>query len=132
MNKSTRLNILAYVSEPDKDYDYYGDIVDYKGKRYFVSLAEERVEFIGNLTVKDLIKDKDYDYISWRIKLDERDKEKVGDDDIFFGCCRSVGGKLISLDGDSYSEHEHVLSYEEWSKSDENGITNGLTVIVEG
>ena len=26
---------------------YEGDIVDYKGKRYFVSLAEERVEFIG-------------------------------------------------------------------------------------
>lgn len=49
MNKSTKYSILAYASEPDKDYDYYGDIVDYKGKRYFVSLAEERVEFIGNL-----------------------------------------------------------------------------------
>lgn len=30
-----------------ENYKYEGDIVDYKGKRYFVSLAEERVEFIG-------------------------------------------------------------------------------------
>ena len=47
MNKSTRINILAYASEPDKNYNYFGDVMDYKGKRYFVSLAEERVEFIG-------------------------------------------------------------------------------------
>ena len=42
MNRTTKINILA-----DKNYKYDGDIVDYKGKRYFVSLAEERVEFIG-------------------------------------------------------------------------------------
>lgn len=30
-----------------RNYEYDGDIVDYKGKRYFVSLAEERVKFIG-------------------------------------------------------------------------------------
>lgn len=47
MNRTTKINILAYASEPDKNYKYEGDIVDYKGKRYFVSLAEERVEFIG-------------------------------------------------------------------------------------
>ena len=47
MNKTTKINILAYVSEPDKNYNYDGDIVEYDGKRYFVSLAEERVEFIG-------------------------------------------------------------------------------------
>lgn len=47
MNKSTKLNILAYASAPDKNYNYFGDIVEYKGKRYFVSLAEERVDFIG-------------------------------------------------------------------------------------
>ena len=46
MNNTTRINILAYASQPDKNYKYDGDIVDYKGKRYFVSLAEERVEFI--------------------------------------------------------------------------------------
>lgn len=47
MNKTTKINILAYASEPDKDYNYYGDIVEYEGKRYFVSLAREYVEFIG-------------------------------------------------------------------------------------
>lgn len=47
MNRTTKINILAYASEPDKNYKYEGDIVDYKEKRYFVSLAEERVEFIG-------------------------------------------------------------------------------------
>lgn len=47
MNKTTKINILAYASEPDKNYDYDGDIVEYCGKRYFVSLAEERVEFLG-------------------------------------------------------------------------------------
>ena len=37
MNRTTKINILAYASEPDKNYKYEGDIVDYKGKRYFVS-----------------------------------------------------------------------------------------------
>lgn len=47
VKNTTRINVLAYASEPDKNYNYYGDIVEYEGKRYFVSLAEERVEFIG-------------------------------------------------------------------------------------
>lgn len=51
MNNTTRMNILAYASEHDKNYDYFGDTVEYEGKRYFVSLAEERVEFLG--LVKD-------------------------------------------------------------------------------
>lgn len=56
MNRTTRINILAYVSQPDKNYYYDGDIVEYEGKRYFVSLAEERVEFIG------IIREKENDY----------------------------------------------------------------------
>lgn len=47
VKNSTKMLILAYVSEPDKNYNYDGDVVDYECKRYFVSLAEERVEFIG-------------------------------------------------------------------------------------
>ena len=47
MNNTTKINILAYASEPDKNYNFFGDIVEYKGKRYFVSLAEERVDFLG-------------------------------------------------------------------------------------
>ena len=83
------------------------------------------------MRVKDLIKNKDYDYISWRIKIDEADREMIGEDDIFFGVCYSRDGELISLDGDIYSEEEEVLSYEEWSNP-EKGIINGLTVVVEG
>ena len=49
MNNTTKINILAYASEPDKSYNYDGDIVEYKGKKYFVSLADERVEFVGNV-----------------------------------------------------------------------------------
>ena len=48
MVKNTlRIEILAYASEPDKDYNYDGDVVEFRGKRYWVSLAEERVEFLG-------------------------------------------------------------------------------------
>ena len=32
MNRTTKINILAYASEPDKNYKYEGDIVDYNGK----------------------------------------------------------------------------------------------------
>lgn len=47
VKKSLKFLILAYASEPDKSYKYEGDIVEYEGKQYFVSLAEERVEFVG-------------------------------------------------------------------------------------
>lgn len=77
------------------------------------------------MIVKDLIKNKDYDYISWRVTL----PEKYGGGDIFFGQCRSQNGELISLDGDIYSEEDSVISYEEWSDDE---IKNGLTVICKG
>lgn len=47
MNNTTRIDILAYASEIDKDYNYDGDVVDYEGKRYWVCLANEIVEFLG-------------------------------------------------------------------------------------
>lgn len=53
MNKTTKINILAFASEPDKNYNFFGDIVEYKGKRYFVSLAEERVDFLGIVSEKE-------------------------------------------------------------------------------
>lgn len=53
MNNTTRINILSYASQPDKNYNYDGDIVEYEGKRYFVSLAEERVEFLGVVRKED-------------------------------------------------------------------------------
>ena len=47
MNNTTKIEILSYASQPDKNYKYEGDYVEYKGKLYFVSLAEEIVEFRG-------------------------------------------------------------------------------------
>lgn len=79
------------------------------------------------MTIGSLIKEKDYDYISWRIPL----PEKAGGGDTFMGCAKSENGKLISLDGDIYSEDEEVISYKEWSKEEE-GIKNGLTVVIKG
>lgn len=47
MNNNTKLEVMAIASNPDKDYDYDGDYVEYKGKRYFVDLNSEIVEFVG-------------------------------------------------------------------------------------
>lgn len=49
MNNTTKIRILAFASEPDKNVNYDGDTIDFEGKRYFVSLADERVEFIKNI-----------------------------------------------------------------------------------
>lgn len=78
------------------------------------------------MTVGDLIKNKDYDYIEYRLTLPA---QLHGD--IFAGVCRSENGELISLDGDTYSEDEEVIRWEEWSNP-EKDIMNGLTVVVEG
>ena len=77
------------------------------------------------MTVKDLIKNKDYDYISWRVTL----PESCGGGDMFFGATRSENGKLIPLDGDSYDEDTEILSYDEWSSV---SVENGLTIVHEG
>lgn len=76
------------------------------------------------MTIGDLIKNKDYDYISYRLILPDGD-------DIFAGCFASKGGEIISLDGDTiYDENDEVLNYEEWNKPEED-IQNGLTVVVK-
>lgn len=80
------------------------------------------------MTIGDLIKNKDYDYIELRMIIPELKPEY---EDIFFGVCRSENGELISLDRDTYSENEEVIRWEEWSNP-EKDIKNGLTVVVEG
>ena len=77
------------------------------------------------MTVKELIKNKDYDYISWRTTPPKYWDEE----DIFIGACKSKNGELIPLDQDYYSEDEVIVRYEEWSN---DKIKNGLTVVVEG
>lgn len=76
------------------------------------------------MTIGDLIKNKDYDYISYRVTA----PKNVDADDIFFGMCKSRNGELIPLDGDTYSESEEVIRWEEWSTED---IPCGLTVVCE-
>lgn len=77
------------------------------------------------MTIGDLIKNKDYDYVSYRLTLPDGD-------DTFAGCFASKGGKIIPLDGDTiYDENDEVLNYEEWD-SPEDDIRNGLTIVVKG
>ena len=54
MNNTTKINILAYASEPDKNYDYDGDFVEYNGKVYWVCLRDELVEFVRNAKKKEV------------------------------------------------------------------------------
>ena len=76
------------------------------------------------MTIYDLIKNKDYDYISYRVTA----PPGLDEDDIFFGACKSENGRLIPLDGDTYSESEEVIAWEEWSSED---VLRGLTVVCE-
>lgn len=74
------------------------------------------------MTIEDIINKKDYDYVEYRLLINQKD--------IFAGAFASKNGRIISLDGDIYSKDEEVLRYKEWSNSDK-GIQNGLTVVVE-
>lgn len=76
------------------------------------------------MKVSDLIKNKDYDYIEWRVTSSDSEE-------IFFGKSASKDGKLISLDGDSYDEDTEIIRYEEWSNPKKE-IQNGLTVVFVG
>lgn len=82
------------------------------------------------MKVKDLIKNKDYDYISYRLRIPD-DKVRIYGESIFVGEAASKNGKLFSLDGDTiYDKEDVVVEYEEWSKPEEN-IKNGLMVVVK-
>ncbi len=81
------------------------------------------------MTVKDLIKNKDYNYISFEATPP---KSWCCNKNIFIGCARIENGQFIPLDGEvSYKdEDKEVIDFEEWSKPAFN-IKNGLTVIVK-
>ena len=76
------------------------------------------------MTIGDLIKNKNYDYVEYRLTI-------PNGSDIFAGCFKSENGEIIPLDGDSYSKNEEVLSYEEWNNP-KKGVISGLTVVVKG
>ena len=61
------------------------------------------------MTIGDLIKNKDYDFIELRIIEPELHNS------VFVGSAKSENGELISLDGDTYSKDTKILGCEEWS-----------------
>lgn len=78
-------------------------------------------------TIGDLIKDKDYDYVEYRVTIPSADEQK----DVFAGAFRTESGKIITLDGGIYDSDKEIIKSEEWSDL-EKGIKNGLTITVNG
>lgn len=78
-------------------------------------------------TIGDLIKNKDYDYVEYRINVSFTDEQK----DIFAGAFRTESGKIIPLDGGIYDSDKEVIKSGEWSNP-EKGIKNGITIFVSG
>lgn len=78
-------------------------------------------------TIGDLIKNKDYDYVEYRVTIHSADEQK----DVFAGAFRTESGKIIPLDGDIYDQNKEVIKSEEWSDL-EKGIKNGHTITVNG
>lgn len=76
--------------------------------------------------IKDLIQNKDYDYIELRAPIPEN-MRKEGT--YFVGGAKSVNGELIAFDGDTYSLDTEVVSCEEWSSET---YKNGLTIVFSG
>lgn len=79
-------------------------------------------------TIGALIKDKNYDYVDYRIIYPGCNDEERGE---FIGCFKVEDGKIIPLDGDIYEENELVIASEEWIKDYNRKKINGLTVVVE-
>lgn len=71
----------------------------------------------STVLIKDLIKDKDYDYVEYRIPSKESNKSE------FAGAFKVEDGKIISIDGDSYNEEERVYAAEEWSYNKHPALT---------
>ena len=74
-------------------------------------------------TIGDLIKNTNYDYVSYRVTWK--------DTDVFAGCFKAEDDRIIPLDDDTYEPEEEVLASEEWSRP-EVDVYHGLTVVVEG
>lgn len=91
-------------------------------------LSEVNIENTkSHLTIGDLIKNKDYDYVEYRVTIPSADEQK----DVFAGAFRTESGKIITLDGGIYDSDKEIIKSEEWSNP-ENGIKNGLTITVNG
>ena len=72
------------------------------------------------MTIGELIKDKDYDFIELRIFDSELHRS------VFIGSAKSINGDLFSLDGDIYCKKSEILEYEEWSGKK---VKNAATIV---
>lgn len=62
------------------------------------------------MRIKDLIKNKDYDYIEYRLQLTDT-KVHIYGETIFIGEAVSKNGKLIPLDEDTVYDEEDIAHY---------------------
>ena len=74
------------------------------------------------MTIEELIKNKDYDFIELRVFDPELHKS------VFIGSAKSINGDLLSLDGDTYRKESEILEYDEWSGKK---VKNAVTVVCE-
>lgn len=106
---------------------------------------EDRIKVISRKTyeepyptIGDIIKGKNYDYVSYRVCFEKEGYEGILPDyyfteGMFTGAFAVNNGEIIPLDGDTYYKTEEVVESEEWTQlTDERETINGLTVVVEG
>ena len=46
MNRTTKINVLAYASRPEMDINYFGDIVEYQGKDILSASPKKWLNFV--------------------------------------------------------------------------------------
>lgn len=120
------------LSAMETDLELYGIRLDIQERRLknlvdeFLKIRKDLDNGVKKMTIGDLIKDKDYDYISYRMIIPGVNNGNS----IFAGCFKSENGKIISLDGDTYSEDEEVVEWSEFTNPS-RGVENGLEVVVE-
>ena len=85
------------------------------------------------MTLSDLIKEKDYDKIVFRMIYHiKTSSEKVLKKEIFYGTGYSKKGVFYALDDDNYDEElsKEPVSYREWETPDKD-IKAGLTIVFD-
>ena len=84
-------------------------------------------------TIKDLVKNKDYDFIEYRAlfpKIENIDnKRSIHDQSLLLGYFKSYNGVFCSyLYNDEYCPDVNVIYFKEWKDTNKN-IKNGITIV---
>lgn len=124
--RQTAENTMQFILFTEMNHIGNDELIEENLNKAKLLEVSSKIAKENTITVKDLVSKKDYDYIAWYGTSPDNAKGA----DIFMGACKSENRKLVPLDGDSYSDAEIVVKYEEWT-NDEAGIKNGLTVVCE-